>query len=169
MLRLGLLQPTWQVLDWTLGHQTQPGAYAWGEGINATSGGLELGDMPHSWAAAELISLLRDLVIAEQDGWLQVNPGIPDSWLEPGKHVVLRDAPTEYGPVSVALIRAAQPTSADLNIQLDGTPPMGWRIRLPGSPAQVTVDGVTSTAPIAAELQLPSGPHAIRISYLVVS
>jgi len=161
MLRLGLLQPTWQVLDWTIGHQTLPGTYAWGEGVNPTSGGLELGDMPHSWAAAELISLLRELVIAEHDGWLQVNSGIPDRWLEPGKHVILRDSPTEYGPVSVSLVRA----SADLTVTVAGGPPLGWQIRLPGTPAQVIVDGVPWTAPAATGLQLPSGPHAIRISY----
>ncbi len=118
MLRLGLLQPTWQVLDWTLGHQTLPGTYAWGEGVNPTSGGLELGDMPHSWAAAELISLLRDLVIAEQDGWLQVNSGIPD-----------------------------------------------WRIRLPGTPAQVIVDGSPSGVSTEGTLELPGGRHAVLIRY----
>jgi hypothetical protein len=161
MLRLGLLQPTWQILDWTIGHQTVPGAYAWGEGVNPTNGGLELGDMPHSWAAAELIGLLRDLVVAEQDGWLQVNSGIPDTWLEPGKHVSLHDAPTEYGPVSISLIR----TAADLNVTVDGSPPLGWRLRLPGTPTQITVDGSPVTASIDAGLQVPSGPHAIRVSY----
>jgi hypothetical protein len=169
MLRLGLLQPTWQILDWTLGHQTLPGTYAWGEGINPTSGGLELGDMPHSWAAAEFICLLRDLVIAEQDGWLQVNSGIPDNWLEPGKHVILRDAPTEYGPVTVTLVRAATSVSADLTVTVDGAPPLGWRIRLIGTPAQITIDGNPSTTSTTAGLQLPSGPHVIRISYAMGS
>ncbi len=161
MLRLGLLQPTWQILDWTIGHQTVPGTYAWGEGVNPTNGGLELGDMPHSWAAAELISLLRDLVVAEQDGWLEVNSGIPDTWLEPGKHVILRDAPTEYGPVSVSLIR----TAADLNMTVEGSPPLGWQLRLPGTPRQITVDGSPVTASTSAGLQVPSGPHAILVSY----
>ena len=161
MLRLGMLQPTWQVLDWTIAHQSLAGTFAWGEGINATSGGLELGDMPHSWAAAELISLLRDLVITEQDGWLQVNSGIPDSWLEPGKHVILRNAPTEYGLVDVSFIRS----DAGLSVQVDGGPPLGWRIRLPGTPTQILVDGIPSTASTVAGLQLPSGPHALRISY----
>jgi hypothetical protein len=164
MLRLGLLQPTWQILDWTIGHQTLPGTYAWGEGINATSGGLELGDMPHSWAAAELISLLRDLVVAEQDGWLMVNAGIPDSWLEPGKRVTLRDAPTEYGPVGVTLMRAT--IGSELVIQVDGAPPLGWRIRLPGSPTQVTVDGSPSTLSADGTLQVSGGGHAVVARYV---
>ncbi len=161
MLRLGLLQPTWQVLDWTIAHQTLPGTYAWGEGVNPTSGGLELGDMPHSWAAAELISLLRDLVVAEQDGWLQVNSGIPDSWLETSKHVVVRNAPTEYGPVDLSFIR----TEAGLSVQVDGTPPMGWRIRLPGTPVQLIVDGSPSTVSGDGTLQLPGGRHAVLVRY----
>lgn len=171
MLRLGLLQPTWQVLDWTLGHQTLPGTYAWGEGINATNGGLELGDMPHSWAAAELVSLVRDMVISEQDGWLQVNSGIPDSWLEPGKRVQLSNAPTEYGLASVSLTRdqTSSGSSADLVVQVDGAPPLGWRIRVPGTPAVVIVDGVVSTGStddgVTPTFSLPGGPHGIRIHY----
>ena len=165
MLRLGLLQPTWQVLDWTLNHQTLPGTYAWGEGINATNGGLELGDMPHSWAAAELISLLRDLVVAEHDGWLDVNPGIPDNWLEPGKHVALRNAPTEYGLVNVSLSRL----DAELKVQLDGAPPLGWRLRVPGTPAQVSIDGVMSAPSTQHWIQVPGGRHDIALRYITGS
>jgi len=137
MLRLGLLERTRQVLDWTLDHQTLPGTFAWGEAVNARTGGLELGDMPHSWAAAELISLLRDMIVAEQDGALLVNSGTPDSWLLPGKHIELKNAPTEYGPVNISLVR----TDTELTIRLDGTPPAGWRVRLPGRPDEVLPSG----------------------------
>jgi hypothetical protein len=137
MLRLGLLERTQQVLDWTLDHQTLPGTFAWGEAINPRTGGLELGDMPHSWAAAELISLLRDMIVAEQDGALLVNSGTPDSWLLPGKHIVLQNAPTEYGTVNISLAR----TDTELTVRLDGTPPAGWRVRLPGRPEEALPSG----------------------------
>jgi hypothetical protein len=38
--------------------------------------------MPHSRAAAETWSALRDWVVSEQDGVPLVNPGTPDSWPE---------------------------------------------------------------------------------------
>jgi hypothetical protein len=93
--------------------------------------------MPHSWAAAELISLLRDMLVTEQDGAVLVNSGAPDSWLLPGKHIILKNAPTEYGTVSISLVRS----DTDLTIRLDGTPPAGWRVRLPGRPDAVLPSG----------------------------
>jgi hypothetical protein len=93
--------------------------------------------MPHSWAAAELISLLRDTIVAEQDGALLINSGTPDTWLAPGKHITLKNAPTEYGPVSISLVRS----DTDLTVRLDGAPPAGWRVRLPGRPDAVLPSG----------------------------
>jgi hypothetical protein len=168
-LRLGMLEPTWQVLDWTMSHQTLPGTYAWGEAINPQTGGLELGDMPHSWAAAELISLLRDLVLAEQDGVLLVNPGTPDSWLDPGRRVVLSNAPTEYGPVSVRLSRVPQlpgGSPPDLLVQLDGAPPRGWLVRVPGKPAQVLVDGRPTGVRADGQIPVSPGRHAVVVRYI---
>jgi hypothetical protein len=94
MLRLGMRAEAQQVLGWTLDHQTIPDTYTWGEGINPHNGGLEFGDMPHSWAAAEMVSLVRDMLLSEDDGWLVVNSGAPDGWFEPGDSVTLRSAPT---------------------------------------------------------------------------
>jgi hypothetical protein len=168
-LRLGMLESTWQVLAWTMSHQTLPGTYAWGEAINPQTGGLELGDMPHSWAAAELISLLRDLVISEQDGVLLVNPGTPDTWLDPGKHIVLKNAPTEYGLVNVSLSRVPQTPGSgppDLTVQLDGTPPRGWLIRVPGNPVQVSLDGSLNSLRTDGQIPVPTGPHVVVVRYV---
>jgi hypothetical protein len=169
MLRLGMLPELWQVLEWTMQHQTIPGTYAWGEGINATNGGLELGDMPHSWAAAELISLLRDMVVSEQDGVIQVNGGTPDSWLDAGQHVTLTNAPSEYGPLNVSSVRGALSAAAggapDLSVQLDGNPPRGWLVRVPGTPSQVAIDGAPLGSVSASVIPVPPGAHRLVVRY----
>jgi hypothetical protein len=168
-LRLGLFDETQQVLDWTINHQTIPGTYAWGEAINPQTGGLELGDMPHSWAAAELISLLRDMLVSEQEGVLLVNLGAPPSWLDPGKHIALTQAPTQYGPVTISLVR--DPGSApdggppDLKVQLDGAPPLGWQVHLPGRPMQVLVDGALTPIEPNADTLVPTGAHTLLVHY----
>jgi hypothetical protein len=158
MLRLGMRDQVRQVLEWTINHQTVPGAYAWGEAINPSNGGLELGDMPHSWAAAELISLLRDMVLAEEDGWLLVGDGVPDAWLAPGRRVALLNAPTHYGTVNVSM---ARPSASELRLQLDGAPPRGFRVRLPGAPLSVRVDGLAT--PLSSDGQLRLAPSAREV------
>jgi hypothetical protein len=161
MLRLGMLDQVSEIVAWTLGHQTLPGTYAWGEAVNPASGGLELGDMPHSWAAAELISLLRDMVLTEQNGALLVNGGAPAGWLDPGNHILLRNAPTYYGRVSIDLQRY----SSDLLVSLSGKPPLGWRVRIPPNAQHLVVDGVSQPAPSGDVVHVPSGTHMLRIIY----
>jgi hypothetical protein len=168
MLRLGLLDPNWQVLNWTIDHPTLPGAYAWGEAINPRQGGLELGDMPHSWAAAEYISLVRDMVLTEDGGALVVNGGTPESWLDASKHVILQGAPTHFGRVSVSLTRLDSPgdgSQPDLRVELAGDPPEGWRVRLPGSPTTVLVDDTPTPVAVDHRVQVPSGMHDLLVRY----
>jgi hypothetical protein len=168
MLRLGMLEQVWQVLDWTLAHQTLPGTYAWGEAINPVHGGLELGDMPHSWAAAELVSVLRDMLLNEQDGVLVVNSGTPEAWLDAGHHVILRDAPTQYGPASIELLRSEAPADGrapELNIRVSGAPPRGWRVRIPANARQVVIDDAPAVPQSGVMIQLATGPHTLRVLY----
>jgi hypothetical protein len=162
MLRLGMRAEVQQVLSWTLDHQTLPGVYAWGEAINPSNGGLELGDMPHSWAAAELISLLRDMLLAENDGVLEVNSGAPDAWFD--KPVSLRDAPTQYGPASVTFARPADDASV-LRVTLTGQPPNGWHVHLPGAPREVQVDAAPPTPISQPDITLQTGPHTLLARY----
>lgn len=168
MLRLGMTAEVQEVLTWTIDHQTLPGTYAWGEGIDPQNGGLEIGDMPHSWAAAELISLLRDMLISEDEGWLVVNSGAPDAWFRPGSRVAVLDAPTMYGPATVVLTRAPDDVSRppDLSVTLEGSPPNGWHLRLPGQPVRAIVDGVArEQMPTTNILTLEPGPHSVVVEY----
>jgi hypothetical protein len=167
MMRLGMLGETRQVLAWTLDHQTLPGTYAWGEAINSRNGGIELGDMPHSWAAAEMISLLRDMLLSEEDGWLAINTAAPDSWFEPGTSVAMRNAPTQYGTASVVMSRPYYDgsTAPALRVELQGDPPVGWRIRLPGHPTALQLDGAAEQVFQATEVHLKPGPHTLVVSF----
>jgi hypothetical protein len=168
MLRLGMRAETQQVLTWTIDHQTLPGTYAWGEAINERNGGLELGDMPHSWASAELVSLVRDMLLTEDDGWLVVNSGAPDTWFEPGKSVSLQNAPTQYGTASI-LMSCAFGNGADppsLRVELQGNPPKGWQVRLPGAPSRLHVDGGGELVLTNGELRLGPGSHTLVVSFV---
>ncbi|MBC8078844.1 MAG: hypothetical protein H7X86_00745 [Gorillibacterium sp.] len=61
------------------------------------------GDMPHNWASAEFIRLVRHLLVMEQGDDLLLLPGLPDEWLPQEEALVLENTPTRYGLVSLQL------------------------------------------------------------------
>ena len=55
------------------------------------------GDMPEAWANANLVLLLRDMLLNERDGKLHLLPGLLPSWVPEGKSLVLVNAPVTTG------------------------------------------------------------------------
>ncbi|QIB42504.1 hypothetical protein [Streptomyces aureoverticillatus] len=60
-----------------------------------------MGDIPHGWAAAEYLLLLRDILFFEadedRDPHLYVAPGIRPHWVPDGEPVTVDSAPTLFG------------------------------------------------------------------------
>ena len=61
-------------LGWTLSNETLPGTYALAEQVNPAHNGISGGDMPHAWAAADPVTLIREMLITEQDDALVLLP-----------------------------------------------------------------------------------------------
>lgn len=116
---------TWQTLL-RAGDQTTPikGVYSTLAHLNATYGGFETSVppfakrradsnlAPHGWLSAELVTLIRDLLVREQDGGLVVLGAVPGDWLKKGRETTATDLPTLYGRVNLAL--RATSTGAEL-------------------------------------------------------
>jgi hypothetical protein len=121
-LFLGMQPQLQQVLGYTLAHQTAPGLFAWAEGVDP-KGGFGEGDMPHGWAAAELVNLVHDMLAYEQDGQLIVGAGVPPEWK--GKPFSAHGLPTQFGNLDLDV-------SADGAVRVSGvTPPKGAVLRFP--------------------------------------
>lgn len=60
-----------------------------------------VGDMPHNWASAEFIRLVRNLLVFEAGEDLHLLGGLPAQWIVPGRPVVVERTPTRFGPVSL--------------------------------------------------------------------
>ncbi|WP_447041570.1 hypothetical protein [Streptomyces sp. DSM 118878] len=60
-----------------------------------------MGDIPHGWAAAEYLLLIRDILLFEadedHDPHLYVAPGVRPHWVPDGDTVVVEAAPTLFG------------------------------------------------------------------------
>ncbi len=97
---------------------------SWIEEIDPTTR-IGTGDMPHGWAAANHVLLLRDLLLYESNGALVVGAGVPDSWLQGPSPIQVTAAPTAFGPVSVTMaatgggsVRYRFQTSRSLDVRL---------------------------------------------------
>jgi len=60
-----------------------------------------VGDMPHNWASAEFIRLVRHSLVLERGNELHLCEAMPAKWARPGAVTRLRDIATEFGPVSL--------------------------------------------------------------------
>jgi hypothetical protein len=99
-------------LDWMLEAATP--TWTWPEAIHPRLDGGCMGDGHHGWAAAELLTFVRDLLVREVDdhevddhevdgagGGLALSSLVPAGWYGQGWEV--HDAPTAHGKVSYAV------------------------------------------------------------------
>jgi hypothetical protein len=89
----------------------------WREEQSPQGPGREVcGDMPHNWASAEFIRLVRHLLVLERGEELHLFEGLPAAWIRPGATTRVHGALTEFGPVSLELRVSADGGSASLHL-----------------------------------------------------
>ncbi|HEV7216207.1 MAG TPA: hypothetical protein VGP33_13915, partial [Chloroflexota bacterium] len=126
--RLGRMNQTTQILNWVLSHQTAPNLYAWAEIVRPDNFSFALGDMPHSWMAAEMILLIRDMLVREDGQAIAIGP-MPENWLPAGGKVSVRDFPTALGDQSYRVTRSADGATLQLTF-IGSAPPGGYRFQV---------------------------------------
>jgi len=109
------------------------------------------GDMPHNWASAEFIRLVRDLLVLERGDELHLFEGLPRAWVQPGKAVRVNGVLTEFGPISLELRVAADGSKATLTLD----PPS----RNPAKRIVVHLDGWSGSR---GTMELPPTARASR-------
>lgn len=81
--------------------------WCWPEAIHPVTGGGCMGDGDHGWAAAEFLSLVRDMFVRETPEGLLLLDGAPLSWFRGVRGFSISKAPTDHGTVSVE-VRAVE-------------------------------------------------------------
>ncbi len=75
-----------------------------------------VGDMPHNWASAEFIRLVRHSLILERGDELHLFEGMPAAWAKPGCVTKATNILTEFGFVSVEVRVAADGSTAKIKL-----------------------------------------------------
>lgn len=75
-----------------------------------------IGDMPHNWASAEFIRLVRHSMILERGNELHLLEGLPTAWTKADNKTKLTDVPTTFGQVSICVRVANDGKSAEIEV-----------------------------------------------------
>jgi GH15 family glucan-1,4-alpha-glucosidase len=124
----------------------------WREEQSPQAHGREIcGDMPHNWASAEFIRLVRHLLVLERGEELHLCEGLPAAWIRPGAVTRVHGTLTEFGPVSLELRVSADGRAASLHLD----PPR----RNPARKIVLHLDGWSGRS---GTLEIPTGETSDR-------
>ncbi|MBW7882260.1 MAG: hypothetical protein H3C34_06440 [Caldilineaceae bacterium] len=132
------------------------------QSFKSSHNGQLIGDMPHNWASAEFIRLVRHLFVFERGESLELLAGMPPEWVFAGSEVSLESTPTRFGPVSLHF-HMESPRSFRVEVQMDpGWPrrPAAIRLRLPVD-ATYTVGESQGRAQAGTWIDLPAADHSV--------
>jgi hypothetical protein len=128
------------------------------------------GDMPEAWANANLVNLVRDMLLLERDGALDVLAGIPADWIGVGDEISVRDAPTLLG--GPASYRLSYPAAGKMVLELDAPKePVDVIVRFPIPEARtihaLLIDGRTNAGPTGpiVKLEKVRAPTRVEIQF----
>lgn len=127
------------------------------QSLKSSHNGQLIGDMPHNWASAEFIRLVRHLLVFERGESLELLPGLPAEWVYPGAVTELQRTPTRFGPVSLRM-EVGEAGHFSLVVMRDANwqrLPASMRVRLPPG-AMVTANGAAQQVPADGWLPLPA-------------
>jgi len=126
------------------------------QSLKSSHNGQLIGDMPHNWASAEFIRLVRHLLVFEREEMLELLPGLPENWIFPGAVTEVTATPTRFGPVSLKLA-IGENRRFDLRIALDPSwlrRPTALRLHLPAG-STVQLDDGALTPVVDGRFDLP--------------
>jgi hypothetical protein len=113
---------------------------------------------PHGTYAAELVTLIRNMLVRDAGGRVVILGAVPGPWLAPGRVVGVAGAPTAHGRVSFAL--RSRPGGATLNWKAPAGTEVAWPVPYGVSGFRAgrgrLVDGV---------LLLPGAGGMLRVSW----
>jgi hypothetical protein len=169
LVRLGRRETAFELAQFFLGDRRPLAWNQWPEIVwrDPRSPG-HIGDMPHTWIAAEFALAFRSMLAFERDAdqSLVVAAGVPAEWLDSGDGVTVNELPTSYGKLALAMRRVADGIDVDLALTGDVVMPAGGIVVRPPGDAPlraVVVNGKPITRFTSAEATVEEVPAKARL------
>lgn len=130
-----------------------------------------MGDIPHGWACAEFMTLLRDMLFFEanedEDAQLFLAPGVMPHWLGEGESIGVTNAPTVFGQ-NFGYRLTHHLSARRIEISITQPAPSNVRLVYPcrfGSGVRSVVANGTPLPVSGRDVQLPQGTTVATILY----
>lgn len=128
---LGRFDDAFRQLATMMDSRRPPGWRGWAEVVWGELRAPDyIGDMPHTWIAAEFFTAIRRMLLRENGGALELFKGVPDAWWDNGG-IALNDLPSAFGAVSLTARRDR--SQAVVELRLSGPAPERISLRYPGA------------------------------------
>jgi hypothetical protein len=160
-------------LDVHLDHPKMRGWYAFDENGESGEGGwmaplrtrwTKTSAMPHGWAIAEVVLLLRDSLAFEDGDRLVLFGGVPEKWFKDKDGMTVDDLPTHFGELGFSY--RFRNGEGVLEFTGNASPPAGFTLRLPESVAAVVGADQRVIRPSASgDAKLPPGTRRVTIRF----
>jgi hypothetical protein len=169
LVRLGRRESAFELAQFFLGDRRPAAWNQWPEIAwrDPRSPG-HIGDMPHTWIAAEFILAFRSMLAFEReaDQALVVGAGIPNEWLAADGGVSVDGLPTWYGTLGFTMRSDGDAVDMDLTLTGDVTKPAGGIVVQPPGDAllrAVLVNGTPTTRFTGAQATIEELPAKVRL------
>lgn len=151
------------------------------QSLAATGNGQLCGDMPHNWASAEFIRLVRHLLVFERGDVLQLLPALPPAWLARDGQLGVDRTPTRFGPVTLAASWHIEPDLTTVRVRFERldnrshvrpdaqvlhVPQPPARNGTPWRPPAVTLNGREVSPAPRGSLHIPTDEASLELTYL---
>jgi hypothetical protein len=130
-----------------------------------------MGDIPHGWACADFLTLLRDILFFETDedgdAQLYLAPGLMPHWLGDGETIVVKDAPSVFGQ-NFGFRLTHRVAARRVEIQITQPPPLHVRMVYPcrlGSGVQSATSNGNPLSVSNRDVLIPGGSTSAVITY----
>ncbi len=100
------------ILQWIMNNISRTGTFP--EAIHPLTGGGCMGDGHHGWAAADLLSLVRNILFFEEDNGLVITPVLYHRWMEAGEVMEVKKAASYFGEINFRI--ESRPDQIELHL-----------------------------------------------------
>lgn len=152
LIYLGMEDVALKNIEWGMENQSCPGGWMEAMPSRLNDKGLReigegiIGDVPHGWSAAHYVLLLRDMLLREDGNKLILLSCVPDAWLDDGKTIEIKNAPTYFGKISFRIQSFRKEGFLKVTIDAKTPPPEGYiliigkkKISIPANTKEVEV------------------------------